>query len=202
MKKPARVLIVACELASLQVRDGASAAVLSNGIGEAPDAKPVYELLGWDHRTVPETDKDIGFDIHPNGWKVVLTPRVPVLASTSTPPLFSSLIPRIPELVSEGKPLGPTEFDWVVHPGGLKVLMTVEKIMGISPAQLRASYDVYKKHGNCSAATIFSVFNRLRQKDMGPGKEHVVGLAFGPGVAVEMCVFRRPGVRAEVIESL
>lgn len=87
MKRPARVLIVALELASLLVRseldsliqnkelrigltifsDGSSAAVLSNGIGEAPDAKPVYELLGWDHRTVPESDKDIGFDVHPNG---------------------------------------------------------------------------------------------------------------------------------------
>lgn len=105
---------------------------------------------------------------------------------------MAALLPRIPSVSFKA----PTEFDWVVHPGGLKVLMSVEKIMGLSPSLLRASYDVYKNHGNCSAATIFSVFNRLRQKDMGPGKEHVVGLAFGPGVAVEMCVFRRPSAAA------
>ena len=84
---PARVLIVCCELCSLMVRseldtlaetgdlrigitifgDGASAVVMSNGIGEEGDAKPVYDLLGWEHRTVPETDGDIGFDIHPQG---------------------------------------------------------------------------------------------------------------------------------------
>lgn len=126
------------------------------------------------------------FDV---GWKVILTPRVPTLASISTPPLMAALLPRIPSIAH----MRPTDFDWVVHPGGLKVLMSIEKIMGLSSPQLRASYDVYKNHGNCSGATIFSVFNRLRQKDMGPGKEYVMGLAFGPGVAVEMCVFRRPG---------
>ena len=87
MKRPARILVVACELSSLLVRseldsmmengdlrigvtifsDGASAVVLSNGIGESPEEKPVFDLLGWDHHTVPETHAEIGFDVHPLG---------------------------------------------------------------------------------------------------------------------------------------
>ena len=49
-----------------------------------------------------------------------------------------------------------------------------------------------------SSATIFSVMDHLRGKEMDsctPGdrgpKEYVVGCAFGPGIAVEMCMLKR-----------
>ena len=87
-KKPARVLVFACELSSVMVRseldsidkeqktrigvclfsDCASACVLSNGIGEEHDVlTPVYELLGWKHEILEDTDKDLGFDVDPLG---------------------------------------------------------------------------------------------------------------------------------------
>jgi type III polyketide synthase len=84
--KRARVLVVALEISSLLVRseldsinelqetrigvtlfsDCASAAILSNGIG-GMEAEPVYELLGWDHRVIPDTEDDLGFDVDPLG---------------------------------------------------------------------------------------------------------------------------------------
>lgn len=69
--------------------------------------------------------------------------------------------------------------------------------MSITPEHMRASYDTYINHGNSSSATIFSVLDRMRMKDMdelAPGgrvKDFVVGCAFGPGIAVEMCVLKR-----------
>lgn len=62
---------------------------------------------------------------------------------------------------------------------------------------MRASYDTYINHGNSSSATIISVMDRMRHKDMdamAPGgkvKDFVVGCAFGPGIAVEMCILKR-----------
>jgi type III polyketide synthase len=64
--------------------DCAGAVVLSNGIedssedsegeGEEGDEgdemreeEPIYELLGWEHRVVPDTEKDLGFDVDPLG---------------------------------------------------------------------------------------------------------------------------------------
>lgn len=84
-----------------------------------------------------------------------------------------------------------------MHPGGATILSGVEKAMGITPEHMRASYDIYINHGNSSAATIISVMDRLRHKDMdacapdGKVKEYVVGCAFGPGMAVEMCMLKR-----------
>jgi type III polyketide synthase len=69
--------------------------------------------------------------------------------------------------------------------------------MSISPEHMRASYDTYINHGNSSSATVFSVMDRLRQKDMdecapdGKVKDYVVGCAFGPGIAIEMCMMKR-----------
>lgn len=84
-----------------------------------------------------------------------------------------------------------------MHPGGATILSGVEKAMGITPEHMRASYDIYINHGNSSAATIISVMDRLRHKDMdacapdGKVKDYVVGCAFGPGMAVEMCMLKR-----------
>ena len=86
-KKPARVLILACEISSLLVRseldsiheeqktrigvclfsDCASAAVLSNGIGEDEPHMQIYELLAWRHEILPDSETDLGFDVDPLG---------------------------------------------------------------------------------------------------------------------------------------
>ncbi|KAJ3558938.1 hypothetical protein NM688_g638 [Phlebia brevispora] len=209
MGAPARILVVTCELASMMVRseldlltrdqelrvgvtlfsDGAAALVLSNGIGDTWNERPIYDLLAWDYHTLPETEKDIGFDVHSHGWKVNLTPRVPALAATAVPPLFNSLLPRVPSLNCGSAAPEPQDFDWALHPGGAKVITGVQKLLSLTPHHLRASYDIYKNHGNSSSAAVLSVLNRLREMD--EGRDNVVACAFGPGVAVEMCIFRR-----------
>lgn len=123
------------------------------------------------------------------GWKVNLTSRVPALSCTSVPPLFNSLIQRVPSFALGNASPTPQDFDWALHPGGAKVITGVQKLLSLTPDHLRASYDVYRNHGNSSGATIFSVLDRLRH--MGEGREHVAACAFGPGVTTEMCMLRR-----------
>jgi fungal type III polyketide synthase len=84
--RPARILVVALEISSLLVRseldsinelqetrigvtlfsDCASSLILSNSIGSQVQ-EPIYELLGWDHRMIPDTEDDLGFDVDPLG---------------------------------------------------------------------------------------------------------------------------------------
>ncbi|KAK7756284.1 hypothetical protein SLS62_001510 [Diatrype stigma] len=213
-RKPAIILCVALEVSTTFVRseldsidklqetrigaclfsDCASAVVLSNGIG-APTGEPVYQLLGWDHRIIPDTEADLGFDVDPVGWKVVLTPRVPSLTANVLAPSFADLLESVPSLPTEYQEA--RDFDWAMHPGGATILTGAERAMGISPEHMRASYDTYMNRGNSSSATIFSVMDRLRSKEMdalAPGgrvREYIVGCAFGPGISVEMCMLKR-----------
>ncbi|KAL8828760.1 MAG: hypothetical protein Q9170_006461 [Blastenia crenularia] len=206
--KPARILIVACEISSVLVRseldsineeqktrvgvclfsDCASAAILSNGVGEEHGSRPVYELLGWKHQIIDDTEEDLGFDVDPLGWKVILTQRVPTLASAAVSPCFQNLVQSIPELQNDTQPPTASDFDWALHPGGSLIITGVEQAMKLTPEHLRASYEIYMQYGNSSSATIISVLNKLRESE---GKEHVVACAFGPGIALEMMVLRR-----------
>ena len=94
--KPARVLVLACEITSLLVRseldsinenqevrigvclfaDCASACIISNGVGIKPLTEPVYQLLGWKHEVLDDSDKDLGFDVDPTGESTVLNRQV------------------------------------------------------------------------------------------------------------------------------
>ncbi|KAF3937669.1 hypothetical protein ABW19_dt0200879 [Dactylella cylindrospora] len=228
----ARVLVCATEICTVLVRseldsiaaednvrigiclfsDCSSAVVISNGVGEdwEESRKGVYDILGWKHELVKDTEKDLGFDVDAVGWKVVLTPRVPSLTSAATPPIFNSLLSSIPAKVLSTLSLDPlkaSDLDWALHPGGSLILTSIEKAMGVTPSHLRASYDIYTSCGNSSSATVFSVMDRLRSdgetgvggegkifgKGVGVkgGRKGVVGCAFGPGVTVEMVLMRR-----------
>ncbi|GJN86267.1 type III polyketide synthase [Purpureocillium lilacinum] len=210
---PARVLCVALEVNTPMVRseldsiqesqqvriaaclfsDAATAVVLSNGIGE--QAEPVYELLGWDHRIIPDTESELGFDVDPAGWKAILTPRVPQVTAAAMLPTFEDLLAALPPLPPTYS--AATDFDWVLHPGGPAILANAERALSLTRQHLRASYDVYVNRGNSGSATIYSVLDRLRCMDADTSsdnegrREYIVACAFGPGVAVEMCILRR-----------
>ncbi|OBT66932.1 hypothetical protein VE03_04152 [Pseudogymnoascus sp. 23342-1-I1] len=224
-RRPARILVMALEICTFLARsemdsidkfqetrigislfsDCAGSLVLSNGIGAECVEEPVYELLGWEHKIIPDTDRDLGFNVHPLGWKVVLSPRVPKIAERAVEPIFQDLLLSVPGLPPTYST--PDSFDWAMHPGGATILSGVEKAMGITPEHMRASYDIYINHGNSSAATIISVMDRLRHKDMdacapdGKAKDYVVGCAFGPGMAVEMCMLKRNLCRGEPVPT-
>ncbi|KAI4270308.1 MAG: hypothetical protein L6R38_007170 [Xanthoria sp. 2 TBL-2021] len=207
-RKPARVLLLACEISSVLVRseldsineeqqtrvgvclfsDCASAAILSNGVGEDATAEPIFDLLGWKHQIIDDTEEDLGFDVDPLGWKVVLTQRVPTLAAAAVSPCFQDLVKSVPAVDDNDQSPIAADFDWALHPGGSLIITGVEQAMNLTPEHLRASYEIYMKYGNSSSATIFSVLNKLRESE---GKENVVACAFGPGIALEMMLLRR-----------
>jgi fungal type III polyketide synthase len=120
---------------------------------------------------------------------VVLTHRVPRLTCDAVPSMFEDLISSVPDLVEAGQ-FKASDCDWALHPGGATIISGIEKAMKLTPEHLRASYEVYMAHGNSSSATAFSVLKRLLD---GETTEHIVSCAFGPGIAVEMVIFKRLG---------
>ena len=206
-KKPARILVIACEISSLLVRseldsidkdqttrigvclfsDCASSVVITNGIGhDETGPESIYDILGWKHEILEDTAHDLGFDVDPLGWKVVLSPRVPQLSAASVPPAYASLIDSLPQHYYHNKP--PMDFDWALHPGGSAIITGVQTAMKLTEMHLRASYEIYMNYGNSSSATIISVMNKLRETE---GREDVVACAFGPGISLELMALKR-----------
>ena len=100
-------------------------------------------------------------------------------------PAFSRILGALPKHTK----LKPRDFDWAMHPGGISVIKGAEDAMGLSKDHLRASYDVYRHHGNASSVAVLTVLERLR--NMGDGRDDVIACSFGPGLMVEMARLKR-----------
>ncbi|HEV3145880.1 MAG TPA: type III polyketide synthase [Gemmataceae bacterium] len=75
---------------------------------------------------------------------------------------------------------------WAIHPGGPRVVSSVEEALGLPPKTAWASYEVLANCGNMSSPTVLFIVNRLRQKN---SPRPCVALGFGPGLTVEAALF-------------
>ncbi len=67
---------------------------------------------------------------------------------------------------------------FLFHPGGRKLLETVEQALGLTRMQLKHSWDVLRRYGNMSSATVLFVLEQAMQS--GARGPHLLA-AFGPG---------------------
>ena len=83
---------------------------------------------------------------------------------------------------------------WCVHPGGKKILSSIQKSIDIPCESLQHSYNVLRDYGNMSSPTILfvlkEIMNELENTQKLPiqqaGKKvNILGAAFGPGLTLE-----------------
>jgi alkylresorcinol/alkylpyrone synthase len=139
--------------------------------GSAGPARGVIQGLGEYFWT--NTEHIMGWDIKNDGFGIVLSPELPGLMRER---LGEALFPFF---AREG--LSLADFDGLLlHPGGSRVLQTVEAALGLSRDQIRYSWDVLRDYGNMSSATALFVLKEALN-DNAQGRFLLA--AFGPGFA-------------------
>jgi predicted naringenin-chalcone synthase len=97
--------------------------------------------------------------------------------------MFSSLDMAYPEHAAQ------TVF--AVHPGGPRILDSVQKLLELEDRQLALSRNVLFERGNMSSATLPHIWMAaLSDPDVRPGSL-VASLAFGPGLTIAGALFRK-----------
>lgn len=164
--------------------DAASAVVIEPA-GPGPDARPraglevlairaVTDIAAADHMTWEITDQ---------GFRMGLSRRVPEVVG-------EHVVALVDGVLGDAGLAGADIAAWAVHPGGRRVLDVVGARLGLDEAALAPSRAVLAEHGNCSSATVLVVLEHLRRAPgLAPG-DHVVALAFGPGLTLYACVLR------------
>ena len=73
---------------------------------------------------------------------------------------------------------------WCIHPGGKRILTSIEKSIDITSGDLQHSYNVLKNYGNMSSPTILFVLKEIMDslKNNKEKKTNIFGAAFGPGL--------------------
>jgi len=158
--------------------DAAAAVVLQPG-------GPGVELVDVVALTDSSTSDHMTWDITDLGFKMGLSPRVPDVLALHVRSVVDDLLGT--HGVRREEVAG-----WAVHPGGPRILDVVEDRLDLEPHMLDASRGVLRDFGNCSSATVLLVLDRILQQGIDPG-QHVVAMAFGPGLTLYAALFRVAG---------
>lgn len=185
-----KVLVVCTELCSIHFQkentednllanalfgDGSAAALI-----ESNPRKGVNLRLSQFHcELATEGEHDMTWTVGDLGFEMRLSTYVPEIIRTGIRNLTRSLLSKIS--------LSQAEIGfYAIHPGGKKILETIESELGLSKVHNRHAYEVLRRFGNMSSATVLFVmgahWRELAQKDSG---SHMLSIAFGPGLTLE-----------------
>jgi alkylresorcinol/alkylpyrone synthase len=161
--------------------DGAAAVLLQNTNGNGKSrtrnsrSRRIRAIGEWCWR---DTEHVMGWDIKDDGFGVVLSPELPALIQAQLAPVIHEFLNRNDMNVENIR-------GFLFHPGGAKVLVTIEQVLGIDQAMLVHSWEILRQYGNMSSATALFVLERaLKAGANGP---HLLA-AFGPGFSVYLMI--------------
>ncbi len=77
---------------------------------------------------------------------------------------------------------------FAVHPGGPKIIDSVQAFLNLSDDQVAASKNVLFRRGNMSSATLPHVWNELIRRGLKKDQK-IISLAFGPGLTIFGSIF-------------
>jgi alpha-pyrone synthase len=189
-----KVLIVCTELCTLHFQkqntednllanalfaDGSAAIIV-----EASTSKKSLRLTGMYSELAPQGIKEMAWSVGDWGFEMKLSSYVPDVIRNGINALTHKLI----------KSINLSQDDishYAIHPGGKKIVETIEQELGLSKEQNKWAYHVLKNYGNMSSPTVLfvlkEIFDRLEQKN---DKENLISFAFGPGLTLESMLFQ------------
>jgi alkylresorcinol/alkylpyrone synthase len=162
--------------------DGAAAVVLTGARRKLSGKQGAPRVVASRSVFYPDTERVMGWDITSNGFKVVLSPKVPELARNHIGADVDDF------LASRGLRRSDIRH-WVAHTGGPKVLMAFQETLGLDQQALAPSWSSLRTIGNLSSASVLFVLRDLltdlASAGTDPGDRAMV-LAMGPGFCSEM----------------
>ena len=168
-------LSIANIIASGLFGDGAAAVVLRGGAREARGPRIVASTSVF----YPNTERVMGWDVGPGGFKVVLSAGVPALVRDRVRGDVDAFLGG----------LGLARKDirhYVAHTGGPKVLDAFEEALEVPPEALARSRRSLAETGNLSSASVLFVLGHLLESgEAAPGDLGLL-LAMGPGFCAEL----------------
>ena len=186
----AKVLIVCLELCTLHFqKKNDEDSLLSNalfGDGAAAvlvNAKPSKRInLAMDSffcDVAFQGKNEMAWGIGDFGFEMKLSSYVPGFIQKGIKELCQKLLEK------EKIDLEAIDF-FAVHPGGKKILQTVDEELQITQRKSRFGYEILKNYGNMSSPTILFVLKALwNQLAATDNDKKILGFAFGPGLTME-----------------
>jgi predicted naringenin-chalcone synthase len=189
-----RILLVCTELCSLHFHptkqrdtligfslfgDGAAAVIV--GGSNSPEENVLWEIVKNRSCIIPNSEKEMTWTPGDVSYIMKLSAEVPKQIRAEIRQFVENLL---------GPKLSSQECSWAAHPGGKAIIHGIQKACRIQSSDLECSWEVLKKYGNMSSPTFLFVLDALQRSKK--QKEWTVGVGFGPGLAMEGILLRKP----------
>ena len=160
-------------IASALFGDAAGAAVLRAETEERAGGGPHLGAAG-EHRW-PDSLDVMGWTVEEDGLGVVFSKDIPSLIDRDLAAAVDGFL--------AGAGLSRRDVaNWLLHPGGAKVLAAYERALGLPSVALADSRTVLREMGNCSSVGVLAVLDRARaQGAAGPSLLAALGPGFTAG---------------------
>ncbi len=152
--------------------DGAACVLLSS---HADDEGP--RILGEGMYHFYDAIEMMGFDLTNEGLKMILDPKVPETITEHFPRLTHPFLEALGSNIERVQHL-------IFHPGGRKIVQTVEDLFGQLGKNIDETRKVLKDYGNMSSATVLYVLEEFMKKEIPSGEQGMI-LSFGPGFSAQ-----------------
>ncbi len=193
---PGQVAVVLCvELCSLTWRrddvsaanlvatglfgDGAAAVVVAG----ADTGLPGPQIVDTRSSFYRDTEDVMGWDISENGFRIVLSPDVPLMVE-------QHLRADVDSFLSDHGLTRKDISSWIIHTGGPKVLEAVQETLELPAGALDASWECLRRVGNLSSASVLCVLQDFLARRRGAPGSYGVLAAMGPGFCSEVVLLQ------------
>ena len=152
--------------------DGAACVLMSSN-EEDEGVKVISEEM---YHFYDATDM-MGFKLVDTGLQMILDKNVPQQIADHFPTIVHPFLKKSNKTIEDIDHL-------VFHPGGKKIVQTVEELFGSLGKNIDDTKEVLKLYGNMSSATVLYVLERFMDKNLPKGDLGLM-LSFGPGFSAQ-----------------
>jgi predicted naringenin-chalcone synthase len=146
-----------------------------------------FEIVSLREELIANSQDAMSWVVSPSGFRMSLSRKVPEMIAGSLGGFLQRLFATAGLNYNDSK----EGCVFAIHPGGPKIIESLEKSLELRPDQVKASKEILFRHGNMSSATLPHIWEYVLGNEAVTTGTLVIGLAFGPGLTCAGCVLRK-----------
>ena len=167
-------------LANMIFADGAAAAYFSKNNNYT---NKKLEIQFAESFLFEDSAKFMGWKIGNNGFEMMLSSELPKI-------ILNSAAPKIKDILNQQSLELSAIKHWALHPGGRAILDSLQNGLQLTDDQLKPSREVLRNYGNLSSVSILFVLNNFLDSSLLTKDDYLCAIAFGPGLTMELVLFK------------
>ncbi len=166
-------------LANMIFADGCAATLFSQNF----DPAVKLNLISTHSVMFKNSEEYMGWKIGSTGFEMILSSKLPQI-------ILDEAVPSLIKILEEENLTIDMIKYWALHPGGRAILDSLQKGLCLNDEKTKSSRRVLKNFGNMSSASILFVIKDLLDSQQIKKDEICCAVAFGPGLTMEVALFR------------